>query len=234
MDGPRKYRDHEVREIFALASTGDDGNRPSVQAQEGLTLSELQDVGREAGLEPERIAHAALVLSARQEVLPRGTTLGMPTSVGRIVELPDAPSQQEWELLVAEIAHTFGGVGEVTAQGNLRQWSNGEVHAFLEPTEAGYRLRMTTDNSSASEVNALGGIGLAFGMFLLVILFFAGKLDVAFALPAVFGLLGAGALASNVVRLPKWADKREHQMEYIANRAKALVGSIPKDDDSGE
>ena len=147
----------------------------------------------------------------------------MPTSVGRIVEFPNAPTQREWELLVAEMAHTFGGVGEATSQGGLHQWSNGDVHAFLEPTEAGYRLRLTSANKSATDVNALGGIGLAFALFLLVIMVGAGKVGFELLIPSLFAVMGTGALVSNVVRLPMWANEREQEMEYVATRGKVLM-----------
>ena len=223
-----------MREIFALASTskGEEIGSRNVPTQDGLTLTELQDVGREVGLEPERVAHAALAIERRQEILPRGTTLGMPTSVGRIVEFANAPTQREWELLVAEMAHTFGGLGKTGSHGGLRQWSNGEVHAFLEPTEAGYRLRLTSAKANATEVNAMGGIGIAFALFLVVLMVGSGKVGAELLIPTLFGIAGAGALVSNVIRLPRWADKREQQMEYIATRAKELMAS-PSDEENG-
>ena len=47
-----------------------------------------------------------------------------------------------------------------------------------------------------------------------------------------FGVFGAGALGLNAVRLPRWAGKREEQMEYIAGRVRALI-QAPHDSDGG-
>jgi hypothetical protein len=196
-----------------------------------LTLSELQDVGREVGLEPGRIAHAALVLDADREVLPRGTWLGMPTSVGRTVALPRAMTDREWELLISELRETFGAKGRVTSHGGLREWSNGNLHAFVEPTETGHRLRMTTFKSSAMGVNAMGAGMLVFALMILIMILSKEDPGGRLILPLFFGLFGGGLLASNVVGLPRWADQREQQMEYIANRARALLGAHVRDDD---
>jgi len=46
-----------------------------------------------------------------------------------------------------------------------------------------------------------------------------------------FAIFGGGVLAANNIRLPRWANERERQMEYIANRAKALIGAPTSDDD---
>ena len=45
--------------------------------------------------------------------------------------------------------------------------------------------------------------------------------------PLFFALFGIGAFGANVIGLPRWAKEREQQMEYIASRAKALVGPEP-------
>ena len=78
MADERKYRDHEIREIFDLATSGATAPGSGVSDEAGLTLGELQEVGLEVGVEPGRIAAAALALQTRQEVLSHGTSLGMP------------------------------------------------------------------------------------------------------------------------------------------------------------
>lgn len=135
MSRDRRYQDHEVRQILDLAIGQDESPEMSFSAVDGLTLPELQEVGREVGLPPNRITQAVAVFEGRGDVVPRGTTLGLPTSIGRIVSLPRTPSDREWELLIAELRTTFGGKGEVTSQGGLREWSDGTLHALVEPTE---------------------------------------------------------------------------------------------------
>jgi len=61
----RRYGDDEVREIFNLATTGGTADRSLPAESGGLTLDELQHIGREAGIEPARVAEAAATLDAR-------------------------------------------------------------------------------------------------------------------------------------------------------------------------
>jgi len=126
----------------------------------------------------------------------------LPTSVGSIVPLPRGPSDREWELLIAELRTTFGGKGVVTSQGGLREWSNGTLHAFIEPTQTGHRLRLTDSRVAAVGGIALGGSLLAFALLILVILL--GKVDPGFrfAVPVFFSLIGGGLIAGSVMPLP--------------------------------
>ncbi len=222
----RKYREDEVSEIFALACSAGGASLPVPADQAGLTLGELQEVGREIGLSSERVAAAAARVEARSEALPRRTSLGAPVSVGRVVELPRAATDREWQVLVTELRQTFGAKGRVASQGDIREWTNGNLYAFLEPLDAGHRLRLGTQKSVARGVTAIGAASLVIGLLLLV----TSGLDEAtfgatFAtlIPALFALMGGGALAGNFLRLRRWADERERQMEHIAGRARALL-----------
>ncbi len=189
---------------------------------EGLTLEELQSVGREVGLAPERVARAAEALDARAEIVPRGTLLGSPVGVGRVVPLPRAATDREWQFLVAELRETFGAKGKVVSHGGVREWSNGNLHAVLEETVAGPQLRLGTRKGNAIEVAIMGTVGLGMAVILTVALAVTGRVDTLF-LPVLFTSLGGGALAWNALRLPRWADERERQMDHVAARARALL-----------
>jgi hypothetical protein len=219
----RRYREEEVSEIFALATASGDASPPALADQEGLTLEELQEVGREVGVAPERVARAAAVLDTRSETLPRRTLLGSPVSVGRVVELPRAATDREWQFLVAELRETFGAKGEVTSYSDIREWTNGNLHAVLEQTEAGHRLRLGTTKGNAREVIAIGAAGLFMALILVIAMVSKGKTGLELLFPALFASEGVGALAFNYLRLPRWADERERQMEHIASRARAIV-----------
>jgi len=229
----RKYREDEVSEIFALATSAGGARLPALADQEGLTLGELQEVGREVGIAPERVAEAAATLDARSETLPRRTLIGAPVSVGRVVELPRAATDREWRFLVAELRETFDAKGEVTSHGDIREWTNGNLHAVLEQAEAGHRLRLGTRKGNAMEIAASGLAGLVMGLFLFAVLAMKGKTGAEFFIPVLFLLAGGGALASNFLRLPRWADERERQMEHIAGKARALL-EAPIDVDESE
>ena len=234
MSDDRRYDDDEVREIFALAIEGSDGQRPEGAETGRLTLEELQDVGLEVGVAPERIAEAATALDRRRGVLPQAKHLGMPVSVGRTVELPREPTDQEWNRLVAEFRSVFGATGSVGSHGGLRAWSNGNLRAVLEAGPGGDRLRLETRKGGAVATNLIG-VGLVSISVLLVVaeliatalgssVLTGGLLDLQGSiLPLLLAALGGVALGSNAFTLPEWAHEREGQMEYLADRVKTIV-----------
>jgi len=231
MTDERRYEEDEVAEIFEIASNPSRAGRAGSSAG-GLSLVELQAIGSEAGIAPERIAEAAAALELRRGVAPRRTHLGMPVSVGRVVDLPRAPTDGEWELLLAELRATFGAHGKDRSSGGLRAWTNGNLHAYVEPTDGGHRLRLGTLKSNGVALGWAGIVGLVIGLVMMAFLLASGEAGdaIMFALVAA---MGAAAVGANALRLPRWAEEREEQMERIAARARTLVGPGPAPDAGG-
>jgi hypothetical protein len=226
MTDERRYQEDEIAEIFEAASAPAPSRREA-GSTEGLTLAELQAIGREVGITPERIAAAASSLERSPAAAPRRTVLGMPISVGRAIELSRPPTDREWALLVADLRETFHARGRESSPGASRQWSNGNLHALVEPTVAGYRLRLGTVKGDAMAVNGLAAGGIILALVALFTLLMSGELTDDFASALLLGGLGVGAFAFNALRLPPWAREREEQMEYIVERARALIGAGP-------
>lgn len=223
MTKERRYSEDEVREIFGLAA--DDRSRlPAASSGPGagLTLAELQEIGREVGLPPERIEAAASMVAHRPGALRERTYLGLPISVGRSVPLHRPLTDTEWEILVGELRETFGARGRVRSQGGLREWVNGNLHAFQETTEDGYRLRLQTTKGTALTATRIGAGLVALAAVLILVIVLTGGGGDLFA-PLFLGGLGLAALGSNALVLPSWASRREEQMDYIAARARALT-----------
>src|SRR5476651_1728857 len=116
----RRYRDDEAREIFSLAMTDGTHDQSLSADPGGLTLDELQRIGQAAGIEPARVAQAAERLDARGTSAVR-RSFGLPVGVSRIVDLPRAPTDREWEQLISEFRTTFGAHGHTTIAGR-RDW----------------------------------------------------------------------------------------------------------------
>jgi hypothetical protein len=174
-------------------------------------------------MEPSRIAEAAFALDTRREALPRRTFLGMPISVGRIVDLPRELTDREWDILVGELRETFGARGHVASHGGIREWTNGNLHAFLEPTETGHRLRLGTRKGSATAMITTGAAGLVLGLALIALFVFEELGRASLVIPVLMAWAGAGIVVASMLRLPRWAHEREEQMEYIAGRGGALA-----------
>ncbi len=219
----RRYGPDEVDEIFGLATSGSASDSPTPRGSEGLTLTELQSIGHEVGLEPGDVARAAAAFEAGQIAPQRRTTLGLPVEVGRTIPLPRTLTDAEWERLVAELRMTFRARGKVSAQGSLREWSNGNLHAMLEPAERGYRLRLVTRKGDASGMTTIGIVGLAGGAVALLAAVMAGGGGEAILGPALLTTGGAGAMIANALRLPRWGREREAQMDHITRCVVAML-----------
>jgi len=221
----RRYGEEEIREIFSLATTGGmrDGSLPGESG--GLTLDELQRIGQEAGIEPARVAQAAERLDARGRPAPVRRSFGLPIGVSRVVDLPRAPTDREWEQLISEFRTTFGTQGRTTTSGGLREWSQGELYISVEPTERGEQLRLSTLKSDAVVLNGLGVVLGAMSVLMGAVVAADGKPGKALVILGMFGGMALLAFGANLIRLPGWARERERQMEAIAERAVKLLSS---------
>jgi hypothetical protein len=218
----RRYTDEEVEEIFRTASSEAAGRR-SLPAREGPTLAELQTIGAEVGMSAEQIAAAAARLDLPVAVGSRRAVLGMPTAVGRTVDLPRAPTDREWGILVGELRETFAAQGRESSGSGLRSWNNGNLRVAIEPTETGHRLRMTTRKGSAAT-----GIGASVILVLLAVLPLLGVGGAEGLRESILlALVGLGIFSYQAVSLPSWATERSAQMEAVAARTVELLSRPP-------
>ncbi|HWL40433.1 MAG TPA: hypothetical protein VNO75_09360 [Gemmatimonadaceae bacterium] len=221
MSDERRYHEDEVRQIFESASTAADARYDPASARNSLTLRELQDIGHQVGIEPERIAEAALAIDASR---PPDPLPAVPISVRRTAPLSRAPTDAEWRMLVSDLRETFDAPGQLGQSAGIFEWRNGNLHAYIEPTPSGYRLRMGTRNTNLVAMAVAGAAGLVWSAAVFVGLSMTGDLAAGFLAPAIVSVLGAGALGTSLFRLRKWARTRADQMHHVAERARNLLG----------
>ena len=209
----RRFSDEETAAIFRVAAEGTDTNADAPSRLEGMSLVELQAIGREVGLAPDALARAAQLVEIRRGARTR-RLLGLPIGVERRVNLGRKLSDEEWEHLVVELREVFHARGKTTAEGSLRQWTNGNLYVLLEPTPEGQRLRLGSVHGAAATSIRLGIVSLSVAAVLGVASFFGGDVGAASA------LLGGGLalLANGALRVPVWARLRGRQMEDLALR----------------
>ena len=189
-----------------------------------MTLAELQDIGREAGLSPDAVASAARSLEIRPQAGVR-RYLAMPIGVERTVELHRKLTEAEWERLVVQLREVFNARGVVSSNGSFRQWTNGNLQALLEPTANGHRLRMSTVR--ASSIFSLNvGVGvIGTGAIMAIASAVGGHLGDTWTGAAMISSLGLGSIAVSGLRLPSWARRRARQMESITSRLARETGT---------
>lgn len=218
MPDERRYSEEDVAAIFQRAAEAQQSARRQLPAGEGMTLAELQEIGREVGIPPELVAQAARSV----DLAGRSTSqrfLGLPIGVGRTVDLGRPLSDAEWEQLVVDLRDTFDARGIVRYDGPFRQWTNGNLQALLEPTPTGHRVRLRTTKGDARGLMSagLGFLGVA-GAALAASMLAPGSMANAWSMALSFALLGLGMFGMGALRLPGWARQRQKQMEAVAAR----------------
>ena len=211
----RRYSDEEVAAIFREAAEGQRSGAMQRTDEDGLTLAELQNIGREVGLAPDNVTRAALALELRPQAASE-TFLALPIGVERTITLDRTLTDAEWEELVGELRATFRAKGRLAASGRFREWTNGNLHALLEPTATGHRLRLRTFKGGAkgamvAGIATLGGAAVIWSAAIL-----SGRLAPALPSIAMLTIMGVGMIAATALQLPAWARLRGRQMDTIA------------------
>ena len=226
----RRFNEAEVAEIFRKAAEAQHTSQRALPSGEGLTLPELREIAREVGISPD------LVDQASRGISPAGIPtsqqfLGLPIGVGRVIELDRKLSDEEWERLVVDMRETFSARGNVRRDGSLRQWTNGNLQALLEPTATGHRVRLRTVKGDARGFIAGGlamfGTGVA---GLGAVLAQGATADPGMLSSLGFlATMGAAMFGVGALRLPGWARLRRRQMHDIAQRLAASSPGIEGD-----
>lgn len=124
LPAPRRYSDREVARILERA-TELQRAEPSAVNPGGLTLTELTDIAREAGIEPALLRRAASELAAATPARTLAARLaGAPVSirVERVVvgELPP----ERFDAIIPRIQQATDGQGTASAVGRTLTWSS--------------------------------------------------------------------------------------------------------------
>jgi hypothetical protein len=211
----RRFNEEEVALIFQRAAEAQHQiSQTPLASREGMTLTELQAIGREVGISSDELASAAKAVELRPQSTSRNL-LGFPIGVGLSVDLGHKMSQEEWERFVADLRETFDARGVVRQEGNLRYWANGNLQALLEPVGVGDRIRLRTVKGDAAGriIGAVGFAALAVGALVARSI----GVDVAsLGSYMLLGTAGAAAFGFGALRLPSWARLRRSQMEQVA------------------
>ena len=219
----RRFNEAEVAAILERATSRDESGRQMVPAGEGLTLGQLQEIGREIGIAPALIAESAESLDEHRRTATR-RFLGLPLGVERTVQLRHRLTDEEWERVVVDLREVFDARGVVRQEGALRQWANGNLQAHLEPSGDAQRVRLRTVKGNAPALMAAGlGIFGAAGTGITLTMMTGGAGDTgAMTALAMVAAVGAGIVSVTALRLVPWARRRREQMAEVAKRIASL------------
>lgn len=227
----RRFSEMEVAAIFER--TRETLQRQLPSGEGGLTLAELQEIGRDVGISSDLIVQAARTIDQVGRQTSR-KWLGLPIGVGRTIELDRKLSEDEWERLVVDLRETFDARGTVRHEGSLRSWTNGNLQALLEPTASGHRLRLRTVKGDARSLIITGLAAFGAATALLAAAALRGPFSDIGMLSALslLGTMGLGMVGIGAFRLPSWARQRREQMEGVAERLALATTTQPSHDPS--
>ena len=118
----RRFNEKEVAQIIKRASELQQEESP-MEASTGMSLVELEQVAREAGLDPALVRRAATDLDTRVSDKRSSPFLGAPTSLMLERTIDGEVPAEEFETLVLEIQRELGGVGSASTFGRSLQWT---------------------------------------------------------------------------------------------------------------
>ena len=225
---PRRYTEEEAQRIFAHVA---ERQRNAARSESGLSLDDLQEAARAAGLDPALVVQEAAALDAPSPERT-DTLLGAPVEVVRQRVISEPVSDDTWAQIVAEARRTFGGVGIAGQIGRLREWTmlsnkgtnqSVSTRIALEPTPEGTRL---TVSGSARDM-ALGfsiGSAVMSGMALLFGTLFLAGVEPDLIVPAI--LMAGMALAfggGTQIGMRLWERAQDRKFTAFLDRAELLI-----------
>lgn len=221
----RRFNEEEVAAIFKQATEAQQTPQRQLPSGEGLTLAEVQEIGRQVGIAPELVTQAAASITQAGTPTAR-TLLGLTVGVGRTIELDHKLTDDEWDRLVVDLRETFDARGVVRQEGSLRQWTNGNLQVLLEPTATGQRIRMRTVKAN-SRAWLMGGLLTSGIAGVTAVAAMLGGLHGNLMISAEIAVIAAGQIAAGALQLPGWARLRRQQMEEIAQRLATSQNLLP-------
>src|SRR4051812_35224004 len=112
----RQFSEQEVAEIFERATRQQTATLRQQSTGRGMTLAQLQEIGREVGIAPDLIAKAARSVDSADRYTVR-RLLGLPVGVGLTASLGRTLSESEWQQLIVDLRETFDARGSVRDEG---------------------------------------------------------------------------------------------------------------------
>ena len=180
----RQYSKEEAKRIFALAA---ERQQAEAATEEGLSLSELEEAGLAAGIDPVYIRSAASDVLRPDRMMMDRKFLGLSVEFRESHIVPLRFDEMSWKKSIDIFSHVYSRPGRTIEVGTTKRWSSEAsenqmpAHITGEVDEQGARFTIERKIWPLTL-----GFGLGSGINLLIALIF---LIVGFSVPAASGLL---------------------------------------------
>ena len=121
----RRYTDQEVALVIKRAAEWQVKETERTESSAtGLSLTELEQVAREAGLDPALVRRAAVDLDTRNSTSPHSHFLGAPSIISIERTIRGEISSDEYEPIVEELRRAFNDNGFPSTLGRSLAWTS--------------------------------------------------------------------------------------------------------------
>ena len=218
----RRFTEEEAQRVFARAA---ERQHARAAPPDGLTLAELQEIGRQAGLDPAHVV--AAVAEGDVETEGRETWHGVPVGVHRTRLLPARISDAEWERVVDLLRAEFKTPGAAQQIGRRREWvsAGGSLATTVTVQERpdGDLVTVRTPNNARQFAN-VSLISTAGTGALLAVLLAAtdGLTPRTLAIPVMAAVFGAVLYAAAFLAVKVKASRAPAQTDRLLDRIDLL------------
>jgi hypothetical protein len=235
----RRYTDEEVARILRRA-TRLQRSQLSARDPEGLSLAELEEIAREAGIEPASLRRAAAELESSEAAGPWAGVAGAPTTLVVQREVPAELASERFEELVPVMRQGALGQGSASAVGRTLTWtarsdsntSSQQITVAVSSDRTGIRIEERLGGlAGALRGGIVGGVGGAAVGGGIALAAAAGSPLLAVAAPVLL-LPGAWLLARTIFGAQ--VRSRRQAAESLADRLAALVAGLADQAESAE
>lgn len=162
----RRYTDREVALVIKRAAElQEQQSEQTDRSGSGLSLTELEQVARESGLDPLLVRRAAQDLDISRDPVARSRFLGAPSIITAERTVDGELPPDEYEGIVEELRRTFSDNGFVSTLGRSLAWSSSPNNYGRHNSQQQINVTVTTRNGKTVIRAERSLRGLAGGLF---------------------------------------------------------------------
>ena len=235
----RTYTEQEIATLLERASELQIRQKQNYDGKPGLTLSELESIARESGLDPSYIKQAAQELDQPGSQLQKSRTGSTATNVFVERWVPGKLTTPAWEEVVAELRHRFDsdlgktmgqpdmGIGTTEETDKTVVWkhtsvSGIETRVMIHRRKNGMRLKLSKRVGWAGNMTESGTYGFAFGTLALILSTVFLKAPPAGAV--AIGLAVMAVVFPSVLVIDRaWRKKKHRELKELSEHLSIMI-----------
>lgn len=232
----REFDDAQVSRILERAAEQQkQAERGALVRRRGTSLTQLEEIASEVGIEPRFVRAAALEVEVGADAEEPKTILGIPERIGEVRVIPSGIDDTSWGRIVEELRTTFGSHGVTSQFGEVREWASMATtqrdslvtRVRLEPTGDGETLIRIDQNLRQLMLlpAVLAGTFASTVVVFLVLGLVLGMEPGMFAVSGLLTLLAALTGGIGLALSGRSADRRERQLRSAVDRIDLIARS---------